>query len=438
MADSEPPSGTRRREIIRMGGAVAAVGLAGCSGEDDEATTDDGAEPATDEGESATDGDASNDESFVFAEYNIERMNTEQIQPGNDDQLAAAAEVIQRQPEPDVLLICELDNNFQEGAQTETHNGIAFLDNYLTVPQADDLSGVDFEYFYAPESNTGVPSGIDQFKDGYRLEQSDEFPEADDYANDCHGYGEYPGHFAMGIYSKHPIDFDAIRTFRRLRWADMPQSRIPRAEDRVTEAEAEESDEAWTGWFTPAERERFRLSSKTHADIPIEIGGETIHAFITHPTPPGFDGPENMNGRRCYAENRLVADVVRDADYLYDDDGESGGIPADEPFVIMGDLNTEPGEEVTYNVIEEHVFNERVNTESIPTSAGGREAGPDGSEFWTADFEKQADYVLPSTDFDVTDSTVFWPSPDDDPELNELALNASDHFMIWTEVEPTG
>lgn len=434
MADSKAPSEKNRREIIRMGGAVAAVGLAGCSGEDDEA------EPVPDEGESEPDEEEpepSEDESYVFAEYNIERMNTEQIQPGNDDQLAAAAEVIQRQPEPDVLLICELDNNFQEGEQTDTHNGIAFLDNYLTVPQADDLSGVDFEYFYAPESNTGVPSGIDQFKDGYRLEQADEFPEADDYANDCYGYGEYPGHFAMGIYSQHPIDFDAIRTFRRLRWADMPESRIPRAEDRVTEEEADESDEVWTGWFTPPERDRFRLSSKTHADIPIEVNGETVHAFITHPTPPGFDGPENMNGRRCYAENKLVADFVRDADYLYDDTGERGGL-GDEPFVIMGDLNTEPGEEVTYNVIEEHVFNDRVNTESIPTSAGGRAAGPEGSEFWTADFEKQADYVLPSTEFSITDSTVFWPSPEDEPELNELARNGSDHFMIWTEVELTG
>jgi hypothetical protein len=45
------------------------------------------------------------------------------------------------------------------------------------------------------------------------------------------------------------------------------------------------------GWFTPAELAAVRLSSKSHWDLPIEIGRRTVHFLVSHPTPPTFDGP---------------------------------------------------------------------------------------------------------------------------------------------------
>jgi hypothetical protein len=64
------------------------------------------------------------------------------------------------------------------------------------------------------------------------------------------------------------------------------------------------------GWFTPAELAAVRLSSKSHWDLPIEIGRRTVHFLVSHPTPPTFDGPEDRNGRRNHDEIRLWADYI--------------------------------------------------------------------------------------------------------------------------------
>lgn len=396
----------RRREVLKLGGAAFLT--AGAAGT---------AQGARGEGCPAEDG-------LVFAEYNVEGLTTERAFGGDDEQLQAAAEVVQRTPEPDVLTICEIDNNFQSGERSHTHTGEAFLRNYLNVPQDDGLEGVDYDYFYAPESNTGVPSGIDAFKDGHALEPGD-----DAYGEDAWGFGQYPGQYALGIYSKYPIDVEGVRTMRRLRWRDVPGHRIPTTD--VVESELD-ADEEPMGWLTEAETRRFRVSSKTHADVPIRIGDETVHAVIAHPTPPAFDGPENFNGRRNHGENKLLGDYVRGADYVYDDDGCVGGLEPDEAFVVMGDLNAEPGQENNFDAVGEHVIdNPRINVEGTPTSPGGRAAG---DERWTAAWERRADYVLPSAEFDVLDSAVYWPDPDAEPDLHATATAASDHFMVWSEV----
>lgn len=404
MSRNDAGRGYGRREVLELGGGtlIAATGYTGLGAASEAIRTERAA-----------------DDSLVFAEYNIELLTTEKAQRGDDEQLRAAAEVVQTAPEPDVLLVCEIDNNFQEGENTRRHNGAAFLNDYLRESQRDDLSGVDYEFFYAPESNTGVPSGMDYYKTGeVTLE-----PGSEAYANDCYGYGAYPGQYAMGIYSKYPIDPDGIRTFRRFRWADVPDDRMP-------------TDREFDIYLTEAERRRFRLSSKTHADVPIRVGDETIHAVVAHPTPPTFDGPENLNGRRCHDEVRLVGDVVRGETYPYDDGGTPGGLPDDKPFVVMGDMNASPGDEETFDAATTHLLeNPRINAETLPTSEGGREQG---NEFITSSFGEQVDYVLPSTEFDVLDSAVVWPSEGTDrPEFLETVQRGSDHFMVWSELAPS-
>lgn len=399
-ADHSTRSGYRRRRVLKLGGAAfLTTGAVGSVNADV-----DGQERA-------------DEDTLVFGHFNIELLTTEKAQSDDHDQLRAAAEVVQRQPEPDVLLIQELDNNFQQGERTQTHNGVSFLRKYLNVPQGSDLDGVDYDYFYAPESNTGVPSGMDYYKSG----EVDLEPGDDPYANDSWGYGEYPGQYAMGIYSKYPIDLSNVRTLRRFRWKDVPDDKMP-------------MDRSYETYLTEAERRRFRLSSKTHADVPIEVDGETIHAVIAHPTPPVFDGPENLNGRRCHGEVRLVGDYVRGEEYVYDDDGVEGGLSEDERFVVMGDMNAEPGQEESFDAATTHLLdNPRVNAENLPTSQGGRE---EGNEHLTSGFGSQVDYVLPSTEFDVVDSAVVYPGEEtDDQAFRETVLQASDHYMVWTELD---
>ena len=129
----------------------------------------------------------------------------------------------------------------------------------------------------------------------------------------------------MVVYSKYPIHVDQVRTFQLFRWEDMPGALLP--DDPRTPAPAD--------WYSPAELDIFRLSSKSHWDIPIDVPGRDVHFLVSHPTPPVFDDPPafpagvDFNGRRNHDEIRLWADYIsagHRADYIYDDQGRRGGL----------------------------------------------------------------------------------------------------------------
>ena len=185
----------------------------------------------------------------------------------------------------------------------------------------------------------------------------------------------------------------------------MPGALLP--DDPATPAPAD--------WYSAEELAVFRLSSKSHWDVPVLVGGKVIHALVSHPTPPVFDGPEDRNGTRNHDEIRLWSDYVLPSrsGYIYDDDGERGGLQRGARFVIMGDQNADPfdGDSVA-GAAQQLLDNPRVNTSLTPTSPGGPEQAVDQGEanlthrgdpaFDTADFvdvpgpgNLRVDYVLP-------------------------------------------
>ncbi len=218
---------------------------------------------------------------------------TDLSSPGNA-QADAVAEIIQR-VRPEVLLI----NEFDYYAPTEAHPDgplvDAFRDNYLAVAH-NGAQPIDYPYSFVAESNTGITSGFDlnNFA-GY-----DGTPGDNAYGDDSFGFGVFPGQFGMAILSQHPIDADAIRTFQHFLWKDMPGALLP--DDPATPSPAD--------WYSAAELDVFRLSSKSHWDVPIDIDGTTVHFLVSHPTPPVFDGAEDRNGTRNHDEIRLWADYV--------------------------------------------------------------------------------------------------------------------------------
>ncbi|HEX7188071.1 MAG TPA: endonuclease/exonuclease/phosphatase family protein [Actinomycetes bacterium] len=345
--------------------------------------------------------------------------------PGNA-QAATVAEIIQRM-RPDVLLINEFDYD-----NTDTALRL-FQDNYLSVPH-NGAAAIEYPHRFTAESNTGIPSGFDLNNNGVI-----------GGPDDAYGFGFFPGQFGMAVYSKYPIDFGGIRTFQKFLWKDMPGAMLP--DDPATPA-AED-------WYSPAELEVFRLSSKSHWDLPIQIGGKTVHFLVSHPTPPVFDGPEDRNGTRNFDEIRLWADYVRPgaADYIYDDAGRFGGLPAGAQFVIAGDQNSDPldGDSIPGS-IQQLLDNPRVNTSTTPDSAGAVEATAlqgganlthrSDPRFDTADFADsapgnlRADYVLPSKALRIRDSAVFWPVTAD--PLFRLTgvfpFPSSDHRAVWVDV----
>lgn len=361
------------------------------------------------------------DGAATFATYNIEDLTTEQVQTSGDEQAAAAARIIQ-EVRPDVLALNELVNNEQESAVRDVPstptNARAFVENYLSVPQRDGLEGLDYEYIHAPKSNTGVHSEMDLDNNG----AIDDTPGDRTYGNDAYGFGRYPGQYALAVVSRYPIEKQALRSFRTFRWKDMPNSEIVR-------------DSEYDMYLTDGEVERFRLSSKTHVDVPIAIGERTVHALVAHPTPPVFDGPGNFNGKRCHDEIRLLADYVAGANYMYDDSGRCGGLNGDASYVLLGDMNAAPGDEESLNAAGTYfVGSEDFNTRRFPTSPGGAQAG---SPYLTAEFGKQVDYVLPSPDLAIRGSAVVWPSKNANKRgLNEDVQTASDHRLVWADIAP--
>jgi len=373
--------------------------------------------------------------------------------PGGDTvrlrQARNVAEVIQR-ARPDVVLVNEFD--FYPNGQAAR----LFRDNFLAVSQ-NGARPARYPYFFVAESNTGIASGFDFNNNGQIVTQ----PGAPGYGDDAFGFGAFPGQFGMVVYSKFPIDRRKARTFQHFRWKDMPGARLP--DDPATAAPRD--------WYSPAELDVFRLSSKSHWDVPIRIGRKTVHFLTSHPTPPVFDGPEDRNGTRNADEIRLFADYVTPGRgrYIYDDEGRRGGLKPGSLFVIAGDQNSDPldGDSIP-GAIQQLLDNPRVNSGRAPSSAGAVEATALQGEanlnhrsdprFDTADFSDtapgnlRADYVLPGRKIRIRDSAVFWPVQADPLfRLTGVFDNAtwggpngvggfptSDHRLVWADLDLPG
>jgi hypothetical protein len=345
----------------------------------------------------------------------------------DDIQAQAVAEVIQR-VRPDVLLINEFDFDAQDLAVR------LFQRNYLSVGH-NGARPIVYPYRFVAPSNTGIPSGFDLDNNG-----------SVGGPNDAFGFGAFPGQFGMAVFSRYPILRDQVRTFQLFLWKDMPGALLP--DDPATPAPAD--------WYSPEELAVFRLSSKSHWDLPVVVGGKVIHTLVSHPTPPVFDGTEDRNGTRNHDEIRLWADYVLPSrsGYIYDDEGRRGGLKPGARFVIMGDQNADPfdGDSVP-GAPQQLLENPRVNTSLTPTSPGGPEQAvlQGGANlthrgdpaFDTADFvdvpgpgNLRADYVLPSKNLRMLDARVFWPLSSDPlfRLVGVFPFPTSDHRLVWVDV----
>lgn len=316
------------------------------------------------------------------------------------------AEIIQRVA-PDILFLNELN---YDGTSA---NLDAFHDNFIAVSQ-NGQPAQSYPHRFVAASNTGVHSGLD-FDNSGSINAN---PGSDVYGNDCYGFGRFPGQFAMAVLSKYPIRADEIRSLANFLWRDMPGALLPEING--------------FSWYSGEELDAFRLSSKSHWDIPIEVGGHVLHLLGSHPTPPTFDGTEDRNGKRNHDEIRLWADYIdpsRDG-YIYDDEGGTRGLGADRRFVIAGDNNADPedGDSVT-GAAQQYTDHPLINNSLIPASSGG------GTDTATFSGGLRVDYVLPSeAGFAVVGSGVFWPASGED---GRSLVSASDHRLVYVDLELT-
>lgn len=360
-----------------------------------------------------------------FASFNIsfhrktEGLLKKKLATGKGLNFSRIAEIIQR-VNPDVILLNEFD--YDEAGQ-----GVAdFESKFLAVSQ-NDQPPIKFDYRYLAPSNTGVDSGIDLDGDGET-----------GTPNDAFGYGIFPGQYAMAVLSKYPIKLDQVRTFQKFLWKDMPSAAWPIVPETSKPFYSDEAVKV------------FRLSSKSHWDVPIDVDGRTIHLLASHPTPPAFDGDEDRNGKRNHDEIRLFTDYISNqCDYLYDDNGNKGGLAEGSHFVIVGDQNADPNDGDSHDgaakLMIDHAL---VDSSFTPQSTGGAQYSKDqgglndthkGNPLQdTADFgdhnvgNLRIDYCLPSKTLKIAGSGVYWPAPGD--EGADL-VKATDHRLVWIDIE---
>jgi hypothetical protein len=367
------------------------------------------------------------------ATYNLEDVRPGDVADGDQPRLRQLAETIQRL-RPNVILLNEIafaapDDFGREATGSWTADRFNRL--YLAVPQREGLEPLRYRV-YTGRPNTGMPSGQDLNHDG-EAKTSFPLPEPSDpatgrpseqtdagraYGEDCWGFGTFPGQYGMALLvdERLTIDEEAVRTFRLFPWRAMPDAQLPR-------------DAEGALWYEGEALEMFRLSSKSHWDVPVKLpNGATVHFLASHPTPPSFDGEEMRNQKRNHDEIRFWADYIAGADYIVDDAGVQGGLRQGQAFVILGDLNADPDEGSAYRDPMDRFLlaDARVNGSYVPRSDLAI-AGLDADD--TARFGLRVDYVIPSAGLRVLRGGVW---------RMEEARPASDHFPVWLDVAVPG
>ena len=265
----------------------------------------------------------------------------------NDKQAKKVATIL-RTVRPDIVLLNEFDF---DNAGTSVR---VFRQRYLMALTDTSTEPIDYSFSYSAPVNTGVPSGMDFDRDG-----------AADGPGDAYGYGKFPGQYGMVILSKYPIEVDGVRTFQNFLWKNLPDAAVP--------------VDPSTGqpWYAADQWSVFRLSSKSHWDVPISVNGKVLHVLASHPTPPAFDGEENRNGKRNHDEIRLWSEYISTGvrEWLVDDKGKTGGLAESESFVILGDQDADPVDGGSFgNAIQQLLNHPRVNASFSPRSDGGVDA----------------------------------------------------------------
>ncbi|ACD58152.1 endonuclease [Xanthomonas oryzae pv. oryzae PXO86] len=336
------------------------------------------------------------------------------------------AAVLQR-VRPDLVLLNEFDFDPEHRAAD------LFQQRYLLVAQPGGGEALRYPYRYLAPVNTGVPSGLDLDNNGSIG------GEGRARGNDAWGYGLHPGQYGMLVLSRYPIDVQAVRSFQLLKWSALPGALRP-----IDPASK-------TSYYSNAIWAQLRLSSKSHWDVPVRTPLGVVHALVSHPTPPVFDGAEKRNAARNHDELQLWRAYLDNAPesqrWLCDDKGNCGGLDSDARFVILGDLNNDPVDGAgRHAAIRALINHPRVLQYPTPRSEGGPEKTAEYAALGiahsgdphqvTGDFGPQAgtmrlDYVLPSHQFTLIGSGIFWPAS----SAPEAAIaDGSDHHAVWVDV----
>ncbi|WP_170327853.1 endonuclease/exonuclease/phosphatase family protein [Ruegeria arenilitoris] len=296
-----------------------------------------------------------------------------------DQQVQAVVEVLVA-TQPDILALQGIDWDLNAEAL------IALIEQLRAA-------GLDYSYHFAAQPNAGLETSLDLNGDGRAHGPAD-----------AQGWGRFTGQGGLAVLSRYPIHSGDVQAFTDLLWRDLPGAQMPVSDNGPFPSEEAQSIQ--------------RLSAVAHWIVPVDTPLGTMDLMTFHAAPPVFDGPEDRNGLRNRDEIRLWSVVL---------DGQLGHKP-DGPFVIAGDANQDPERgEGRREAIQALLADPRLQ-DPRPADVSGALTTVE----WKAVGEMRVDYLLPSTDLQVTSSGVFWPEPGS-PE-RAAAEQASRHRLVWVDV----
>lgn len=306
-----------------------------------------------------------------------------------DDQVMAAARVIAA-VNPDILALQGFDWD---------HDGVA-LSAFAGIVSEE---GADYPHRFAARPNSGMATDLDLDGDGR-------------YGGpgDAQGYGEFTGQGGMAVLSRFPVATSEIRDFTALLWHDLPGALLP----ETANGEPFPSAEALSVQ---------RLSSNAHWVVPIDAPGiGRVHLLTFHAAPPVFDGPEDRNGLRNHDEIAFWRLFL---------DGSFGPAP-DRRFVIAGDANLDPNNSDGRREAIRALLGDPRLTDPLPHSPGAADTDLQATVDWPAPGpgRLRVDYVLPSADWRVVRSGVYWPAADEPG--HDDTVTASRHRLVWVDLAP--
>ena len=298
------------------------------------------------------------------------------ITRNNDPQVSAVIDIIS-QVNPDILILQGIDWDFE-------NRTLQALQHQL------DIAGVSYPHLFALQPNSGMASGLDLDGDGSL-----------GTPRDSQGYGKFTGADGNAVLSRLPINHTNARDLTPLLWRDLPDAQLPQHPDG-TPFPSEQAQQAQ------------RLSSTSHWVVPIVLpNGSVLNILAFQAGPPLFDGPEDRNGL-------CNADEIRLWQLLFD--GSLGPTPT-APLNIAGGANLDPDRgDGRRSAITALLTDPRLQ-DPRPSSV---EAGQNTVE-WQRAGRMRVDYLLPSSDLDIVDAGVHWPS-------DHSGTLASRHRLVWIDI----
>ena len=317
----------------------------------------------------------------------------------DDDPSIAAILMVIAQVRPDVLVLTDFDYDADglAAAAFQTRLG---------------AHGLEFEHMYFQPPNSVHMTSLDLDGDGY-LGGND----------DRQGFGRFAGDEGMLVLSRLPIDHASSHDYSAITWSSLSWATLP-----VNDG---------APFPSPAAQQLQRLSSSGHWQVTfVPDNANPFSVLIHNATPPVFDGPEDRNGLRAKDELAFWSHFI---------DGAFG--PAPEHFVLAANTNLDPNDGDGHSNAMAHLLSSPALIDAQPSSRGAAEqydpsqSGPAALD--TANWPEvdgpgnlRVSYVLPSSNWDVLGSGVFWPptAGKDAWILGQDGLAAGPHHLVWVDV----